>query len=268
MTAIAPQSEALLMSGPVSIKTMRKANLDVEDGVEYPSSDGKPMGETGIHVRAALYDVYCTLGLHFWSNPMVAVQGNMFVYYAQGDPKRCVCPDVFVAMDVPANPLRRSYRIWREGKAPDVVFEITSKKTRKQDLTKKFELYRDVLAIREYFLFDPCEDYLDPSLQGYRLESGRYEPIPWVKGGLPSEVLGLNVERRGFDIRFHDPSTGRLLPMPEDLPGEIQKLEAERLKEEVARLTEEVARFKAEAEVERLHREIESLRRRLPEGEV
>ena len=27
---------------------------DVEDGVHYPSSDGKPMAETGIHVTAIL----------------------------------------------------------------------------------------------------------------------------------------------------------------------------------------------------------------------
>ena len=28
---------------------------DVEDGVYYPSSDGKPMAETGIHVTAILF---------------------------------------------------------------------------------------------------------------------------------------------------------------------------------------------------------------------
>ena len=72
-----------------------------------------------------------------------------------------------------------------------MVFEVTSKKTRKQDLTKKFEIYRDVLRVREYFLFDPFEEYLDPSLQGYRLVDGNYEPIAMVKGGMPSEVLGL-----------------------------------------------------------------------------
>ena len=37
------------MSVPVSTKTSRKPNLDLEDGIEYPSSDGKPVGETGTH---------------------------------------------------------------------------------------------------------------------------------------------------------------------------------------------------------------------------
>ena len=126
----------------------------------------------------------------------------MFVYYVQGDPKRNVCPDAFVAMDVAREPDRRSYKVWKEGKGPDVVFEVTSRKTRKQDLTKKFDIYRDVLRVAEYFLFDPFEEYLDPSLQGYRLVAGIYQPIPTIKGGMPSEVLGLELQRSGDDLQI------------------------------------------------------------------
>jgi len=139
------------MSVPVSTKTSRKPNLDLEDGIEYPSSDGKPMGETGTHARVALMSIYGVLDRYFMNNPRVAVHANMFIYYVQGDPKRNVCPDAFVAMGVPNEPDRRSYKVWKEGKAPDVVLEVTSRKTRKQDLTKKFEIYRDVLRVREYF---------------------------------------------------------------------------------------------------------------------
>jgi hypothetical protein len=41
------------MSPPASTKASRKPNLDVEDGIEYPSSDGKPMGETSAQAREA-----------------------------------------------------------------------------------------------------------------------------------------------------------------------------------------------------------------------
>ena len=46
------------------------------------------------------------------------------------------------------------------------------------------------LKVREYFLFDPFEEYLKPSLQGYRLLRGPYKPIAAVENRLPSEVLG------------------------------------------------------------------------------
>jgi Uma2 family endonuclease len=247
------------MSVPVSTKK-KTPNLDVEDGIEYPSSDGKPMGETGTHARVAMWTIFGALYLHFLREPKVAVHGNLFVYYVQGDAKKCVCPDVFVAFGAENNPDRRSYKVWKEGKAPDVVFEVTSKKTRKQDLGNKFEIYRDVLKVREYFLFDPFEEYLDPSLQGYRLVAGQYEPILLVPGGLSSDVLGFGLQRRGEELRFYNPGTGKLLPLGPDL--ELALREAE-----VSLREEEVTRRELELEIERLRRENEGLRRRPVEGQ-
>jgi len=255
------------MSIPVSTKTSRKPNLDVEDGIEYPSSDGKPMGETSTHARVAMVSIYGVLYHYFLKNPRAAVHCNMFMYYFKGDPKRNVCPDVFVAKDVDNDYRRRSYKVWKEGKGPDVVFEVTSRKTRKQDLTKKFETYRDVLRVREYFLFDPFEEYLDPSLQGYRLVADRYEPISMVKGGMPSEVLGLELQRFDVELKFYNPGTGKLLPSLHELAMEIEALALVHREAQVALREKEVARRQAELEVERLRREVEELRRRLPEVE-
>ncbi len=39
---------------------------------------------------------------------------------------------------------------WEEGKAPDVVIEITSKTTRRDDQHKKRLIYRDVLKVPEF----------------------------------------------------------------------------------------------------------------------
>jgi len=218
-------------------------------GIKYPESDGKPMGETGVHVDVMLA-VLDLLRRHYSGNDRVAVLANMFVYYEEGDPRKVVCPDVFVTLNVPRNTIRRTFKVWEEGKAPDLVIEITSKKTRKEDLHKKFDLYREVLRVREYFLFDPLEEYLEPSLQGFRLIDGRYDSIAWAGAGLFSEVLGLRLERDEMDLRFFNPATGRRIPTGE----EFGRAEAD-------------ARLKAEAEVERLRRENEALRRRLPEGE-
>jgi hypothetical protein len=239
------------------------------------------MGESGTHARVAMVSIYGVLDRYFMYNPRVAVHANMFMYYVQGDPKRNVCPDVFVARDVDNDYKRRSYKVWKEGKGPDVVFEVTSRKTRKQDLTKKFEIYRDVLRVREYFLFDPFEEYLDPSLQGYRLVADRYEPILMIRGGMPSEVLGLELQRDDVELKFYNPETGRLLPSMHELAREVETRELALRETQVAlretqvalRETElgrreaELGRREAEEQVQRLRREVEELRRRLPEVE-
>src|SRR5271166_2884230 len=185
-------------------------------GIKYPESDGKPMGETGVHVNVMLA-VLDMLRRHYAENSRVAVLANMFLYYEEGDPRKVVCPDVFVTLNVPSNTTRRTFKVWQEGKGPDLVIEITSKKTRKEDLHKKFGLCRDVLRVREYFLYDPLEEYLEPSLQGFRLIEERYDPIPWEGAGLFSEVLGLRFERDAMDLRFFNPATGRRIPTGEEL---------------------------------------------------
>jgi len=235
-------------------------------GIKYPESDGKPMGETGVHVDVMLA-VLAMLRRHYSENDRVAILANMFLYYEEGDPKKVVCPDVFVTLNVPRNTIRRTFKVWEEGKAPDLVIEITSKKTRKEDLHKKFDLYREVLRVREYFLFDPFEEYLDPSLRGYRLVAGSYEPIPMIKGGMPSEVLGLELQRDGENLRFFNPETGKLLPSMHELAREIKTRDLALRESAVALRESAVARREAEQEVQRLRREVEELRRRLPEVE-
>ncbi len=231
-------------------------------GIKYPESDGKPMGETGVHVEVMLA-VLAMLRRHYYGNDRVAVLANMFLYYEEGDPKKVVCPDVFVTLNVPRNPIRRTFKVWEEGKAPELVIEITSKKTRKEDLHKKLDLYRDVLRVREYFLFDPLEEYLEPSLQGYRLIDGRYGPIAWAGGGLYSEALGLRLERDEMDLRFFNPVTGKRIPTGEDIDKAAQA--AEEAREELGKIAQaaEQARLETQAENDRLRRENEVLRSRL-----
>jgi Uma2 family endonuclease len=232
--------------------------------VTYPTTDGKPMAESDLH-RNEMIETIQLLEDYFADQPRVYVSGNILLYYEEGNPRKHVSPDVLVSHGVPKQPLRDYYLVWKEGKAPDVVFELTSKSTRREDKKKKFEIYRDILKVREYFLFDPRAEYLKPPLQGFRLVAGDYTPIEPVDSRLPSEILGLHLERDGERLRLFDPRTGAYL----QTPREGREAERRRAEEEYRRAEEERRRAQeAEAtqqrlaeEKEQLLREIEALRR-------
>ena len=113
----------------------------------------------------------------------------------EGNPRKHVSPDLLVALGIRKEPKRDYYLVWKEGKAPDFILEITSKTTRREDEKKKRVLCRDVLKVPEYFLFDPRAEYLDPPLQGFRLIGGEYVRTEPIAGRSPSEILGLHLER-------------------------------------------------------------------------
>jgi Uma2 family endonuclease len=209
--------------------------------VEYPTSDGKPMAETDLH-REEMVDLIETLKVRYADDPMAYVSGNILLYYEEGNKHVHVSPDVLVVLGI-VKRLRDYYLLWEEGKSPDCVIEVSSKSTKKNDLDKKFVLYRDVLKVPEYFLFDPRSEYLDPPLQGHRRVRGKYVPVQPVDGRLPSEVLGVHLEKSGTELRLYDPTTGAWLPTAKEA---LQR--------------EKDARREAEAEVEQLRRELESLR--------
>lgn len=215
---------------------------------EYPTSDGRPMAETDWH-RDLMLQLIETLKAHYASEPNIYVSGNLLVFYQPGDKRRHVSPDVFVVRGVP-NGSRPNYLIWEEGKAPEVVIELTSKTTRREDLHKKFELYRDVLKVKEYFLFDPLEDYLEPSMQGYRLVGKEYRPIRAKNGRLPSRILQMHLERDGTELRFWQPETGRWIPTDRE--------RAESAEERAESAEERIREMERQLQAER--REVERLR--------
>lgn len=208
------------------------------------------MAETDLH-RQLMTVVIETLQDYLADDPQVYVTGNLLLYYEEGNPRKHVSPDVFVVRGVPKLPPRNYYLLWKERKPPQFVIEITSKTTRREDQTKKLALYRDLLKVREYFQFDPTEDYLKPPFQGHRLVAGDYEPIRPIQGRLPSQILGLHLERDGADLRFYDPvNARRLLTRQEALLVRQEAIDAAK-----RQLSEK------DAEIERLRRELDALRR-------
>ena len=81
--------------------------------VVYPESDGKPMAETEYH-RDIMIDFIQMLKHYFRNVNDVHVSGNLLMYYEEGNPRKSVSPDVFVAFGV-SKKRRRTYKIWEEG---------------------------------------------------------------------------------------------------------------------------------------------------------
>lgn len=217
--------------------------------IDYPETDGKPMGETDWHIDALirLRDIL----QRRYHGQNVYVGSDLLVYYEMGQPHRFVVPDVFVALNCPPGP-RRVFKTWEEGCVPSVVFEITSRSTAREDVVFKPTIYHR-LGVQELFLFDPTSEFMNPPLKGFRLEGDQSEPIESSEGRIVSRVLGVTLHLQGDKLRMSDTESGRELQTTADA-------------ERAARLAadaERTARIAAEAEADRLRAELERVKRQL-----
>lgn len=254
--------------------------------VYYPESDGKPMAETPEHLDAMLY-LIGALQTYFARRPDVYVGGNQFMYWIEGNPNHRVAPDVYVGFGIAKTPPRPVWKVWEEGKAPDVIMEVTSQSTSQEDLGKKYRLY-ERLGVKEYFLVDITREYLSEPLILYRLQGTEFVRVPSEQPAeqewrVYSEQLGLYVVVRWEDGRYrarlYDPAQGRYLPRVDEAVTAYNEAvaayneavaayqeqvrlnrELQQQLQEEARRVEEEAHARAEAE-QRLRELEEELRR-------
>jgi Uma2 family endonuclease len=209
--------------------------LPLEHEIEYPSSDGQPMAETTLH-RKVMSDVIGGLERRFAEVADVWVGGNLLLYYEKGKPEKSVAPDVLLARGVDKWD-RNVYLLWEE-KPPALIFEITSRSTRNEDTGKKKTLY-ERLGVSELVLFDPYGEYLAPRLQGYRLERGRYHPIPLKSdGSLDLLTTALTVRPEGERLRLVDTVIGEKLLWTEEIEA-ARRVESQARRAAEDRATEE-----------------------------
>ena len=226
------------------------AHLGGPKPLRYPDSDGQPMAENDEHYRA-IQSIRAPLEVRFRNSEDTYVSGDLLLYYERGNPRKCVAPDVLVALGV-SRGLKRTYLLWEEGKPPDFVAEVSSPRSRTDDRTKKRELYAR-LGVREYFLFDPVyeDDEHSGRLQGFRLwGDGSVEMGPGGAEGsgqeLRSEVLGISLRPEHKRVRLRDIATGKDLLFFEETEDARQASEKARLEAEDARQASEKARLEAE----------------------
>ena len=215
--------------------------------IVYPESDGETMAETDKH-RDLMVDFIQILRNYYQNEKDVYVSGNLLMYYEKGNPRKSISPDVFVVFGVEKKQ-RNTYLIWAEAQTPDFVLEVASPSTFSKDIGEKKELYASVLAVKEYYIYDPMGQIV-PSFVGYRLIDGVYQEIDFVNDRLPSETLGLALGEHDGNLRLYNPRTSQWLQTPQ-----------ERAKSAEARAQQEAnARKNAEAELEKALAEIERLR--------
>jgi len=222
------------------------------DWSTFPESDGKPMAETYPNVLQ-MVDLLQTLPalLARQGRGGTTVGGNQFVYYNPANGRDNISPDVYVAFNRPGFAPSK-WQTWVEGGFPDIVFEITSPSTQRQDLSLspkgKRTLYAR-LGAREYYVYDP-QGKMDPVVQGFERRGDRLEPLPpTANGGVHSPLLraelrpmamgALGIRPAGVWLRVIDPATGQPVPLAEE---EHISLQEERL----AHAAAEQARLAAE----------------------
>ena len=232
----------------IAAEPVEVPEADLPD-LEYPYSDGVAMSESDFQAWAII-NARHFLGTHFRERPDVYVSGNIFVFHNPANLSEKVSPDILVAFGVERR-RRRSYRTWEEGKAPDFVLEVLSPSTWKRDLAKRKTYAR--LGVEEYFVFDPTGDFIQPMLQGYRLDWGTYRPMAGLGPlAVRSRVLGLDLwVDEGRDLRMRDPATGENLWSPEESEAGRRKAQGRAERAEARAEKSEAGRREAEARAEK-----------------
>ena len=187
-------------------------------------------------------------GYHYPHHPDVLIGGEIPIYYGDRDPVTGrfpnVRPDILIALNVDSHAIRRrvGYDPIQNGKPPDVVVEIASPSTYRNDAGRKRDIYQ-MLLVPEYWRFDPTGGRMfGQAVIGEQLVNDRYERLPLQEYGngvvgSTSPLLNLNFRYQGNELfTIHDPETGQEYEHPEQ--------SRERMEQENARLREENRRLR------------------------
>lgn len=225
------------------------------DASIFPPSDlwsDEPPLESYRHVKQLILLLTCLERL--WQNREDFFAGaNMSIYYSTRQLKSedVRGPDFFVVLNTERRE-RKSWVVWAEdGKYPNLILEVLSDSTAKNDRGLKKQLYQDVFRTPNYFWFDPYT----LEFAGFKLNYRRYEEIiPNEQGWLWSDELQLYLGIREEQLRFFTPE-GKLVLSPE----EAEAVSNQRVQQAEAQA--EAERQRAETE----HQRAERLRQRLQE---
>ena len=271
------------MAAPTEAMGLKLSGVITVPAMTLPTEDGEPL-ETSWH-RSEINLLIEMIRVHWRGRHDFYAGGNMFIYYSldQARNRDYRGPDFFVVRGVNGSFSREAWVVWEEnGKYPDVIIELLSRSTAREDLTTKKELYERTFRTAEYFCYDP-DTHL---LRGWRLAPMRYSEIEASpQGWLFCEQVGLwlglwegrYLEEPSTWLRFYD-ATGNVVPTYGELAHQQaeqesqarRQAEAQAEQESQARRQAEVqaeqesqARRQAEARAEQAEAELAQLRESL-----
>lgn len=224
-------------------KPQKHVSLDIEKEVEELSKleliteDGIPLESNWHRIQINLL---IDLVLFLWRDRTdYFVGGNMFIYYNRKQVKTLDYrgPDVFVVNNVDGTAKRECWVVWDEaGRYPDVIIELASPSTIKNDLGVKKRLYEQTFRTQEYFCYNPDTE----ELFGWQLIKGRYEGIePNEQGWLYSTQLEVWIGKWQGEWKRENTTWLRFYTEEKQLLPTTEEFEAERAQA-------------AEAEIEKL----------------
>lgn len=219
----------------------------------FPELPREPKDMQQIRPINYLQDMFLSIftpGFSYQDHPTILISSEIPIYYdaarpPAGGPPPHVIPDCLIAFDVDADAIWRrvGYDPLQNGKPPDFVMEVASRRTHRNDTTRKRDIYQRI-GVPEYWRFDPEGGrYYGQAIIGEQLVDGQYERFPLTRYdggavGATSPVLNLNFRWRGERFHIHDPATGVEYEHPQEANA--------RLVENNARLQAELRRLRGE----------------------
>ncbi len=210
-----------------------------EKQIVYPEQREDDMGETSIHI-GLVANFFNILKLYLKKREDVFLSANMNLYYDEGNPNKWYAPDILIAFGV-HNHERSSYQIWKENVAPQVIFEVSSLRIWKTDISEKLEIYGE-LGVEEYYILDPEFAYLPAPILAFHRKGERLLSAPVDSDRIFTPLLGLEIVRTENNFRLFDPKANEFLRTLEESEGELERLKAqsavemEKLRSEIERL--------------------------------
>ncbi|MDW8394962.1 MAG: Uma2 family endonuclease [Anaerolineae bacterium] len=235
-----------------------RPDLSALMALQLPEEDGEPLENQWHYLQAALLRECIEQHWHGRTDYFIGV--NMFVFYSptQAQTLEFRGPDLFVVRDVDGTRPRKRWVVWNEERSPDLVVELLSERTRKEDLGSKKTTYEQKLRVLEYVCYgpDPTEGAVEVELHAWQLMARGYQPKSVnERGWVWSEVLeawlgtwdGEYSRVRARWLRLYD-REGQLVPNKDEV-AEIarQRAEAERQRAEAAEHERDIERRRAEA---------------------
>ena len=170
----------------------------------YPDNDGKPMSDNTKQFEL-IVTIQGGIDALYKENENVFVAGDLLWYPVEGDNKTRVAPGTMVVFGRPKG-YRDCYKQWVEDNiAPQVVFEILSRRNRIKAMFKLFH-FSDCYGVEEYYAYCPEGN----ELIGWLRSDGKLNYIELMEGWV-SPRLQVRFQTASGDLEIYRPDGQKFL---------------------------------------------------------